>query len=149
MFFIVISCGIGSENDWVETDLMTHGLPVKVHAPLNVKVEKSKFSNSEEYSLKGTDGYGMNVLVVDATSSNPEKVCLELKKHVQKAKYFDDFVENNPDGFIYKIAVDSAHVVYGFRKVRIQGNKQIVFQNQYMSRLKENEARRLYESIPD
>jgi len=143
------ACASDGMSGWKETDLMSHGLPVKIKAPEDITVEKSLFSGSEEYQLSGTDGYGMNVLVADATSPNVSVIKTELKELVQNGKYFSDFIESPENGFIYKISIDSTHAVYGFRKIKIQGEKQIVFQNQYMSKLSEEKARQLFNSIPD
>ena len=144
-----IACSSDSASDWKEQDFMKHGLPVKFKAPDNVQVSKSNFSGSEEFKLTGSSDYGMNVMVLAATSSDASRVKSELESLVKEGKYFTRFVENESDGFIYQITVDSVHSVYGFRKVKIQGGKQVVFQNPYMSKLTEEQARKLYKAVSE
>ena len=128
---------------------MQYGLPVKIQAPANIEVNRSPFSGSEEFQLTGPKDYGMTVLVLDATTPNATEVKSELEELVKRGKYFSDFIVSEDDGFVYRISIDSLHAVYGFRKVKIQGGKQIIFQNPYMSKLTEEQARRLYTSLPE
>ena len=143
-----IACSSDPSAKWQETDLMQYGLPVKIKAPANIEVNRSPFSGSEEFQLSGPKNYGMTVLMLDATTPNTREVKAELEDLVKKGKYFSDFVISEDDGFVYRIAIDSLHAVYGFRKVKIQGGKQIIFQNPYMSKLSEEQALRLYQSLP-
>ncbi len=142
-------CSNDPTSKWKETDLMQYGLPVKIMAPADIEVTRSPFSGSEEFKLTGPRGYGMNVLVLDATSPDVGEVKTELENLIKKGRYFSDFVQSDNNGFVYKITIDSLHSVFGFRKVKIQGGKQIVFQNQYMSKLTQEQAQQLYTSIPD
>lgn len=144
----LVGCAADKQEDWKLTDLMSHGLPVKVMAPNDLKVTKSSLGGSQEYNLHCPDGYGMNILVMEATSGNAESTIAELRDIIEQGKYFDSIVESTKDGFIYKMSVSDNHAVYGFRKVQIQGDKQFVFQNPYMSKLSLDEAKRLYKAAP-
>ena len=154
LFFVVFTlliaaCSSESSNGWKEVDFMKDGLPVKIKAPANVKVTKSNFSGSEEFKLTGADNYGMSVLVLEATNSDVNQVKSDLEALVKKGRYFNQFVQNDAHGFVYQIMIDSTRSVYGFRKIKIQGEKQIVFQNPYMSKLTKEEAIQLYEAVSD
>ena len=149
ILFLFVSCSGDPSSRWQETDLMQYGLPVKIQAPANIEVNRSPFSGSEEFQLTGPKDYGMTVLVLDATTPNATEVKSELEELVKRGKYFSDFIVSEDDGFVYRISIDSLHAVYGFRKVKIQGGKQIIFQNPYMSKLTEEQARRLYTSLPE
>jgi hypothetical protein len=146
---LILGCTANDAERWSETDLMSHGLPLKIEAPADLEVTRSLFSGSEEFKLSGAKGYGMNVLVLEATTDNESLVKSELESLVERGKYFNKFVESENNGFVYQITIDSLHSVFGFRKVKIQGGKQFVFQNPYMSRLTEEEAKKLYNSIPN
>ena len=145
---LLIGCKADTDS-WQETDLMSHGLPVKIDAPADLEVTKSLFSGSEEFKLSGASGYGMNVLVLEASLPSESVVKSELESIVARGKYFNKFIESEDNGFVYQITTDSVHSVFGFRKVKIQGGKQYVFQNPYMSRLTEDQAKKLYHSIPN
>ena len=145
---VIVGCATDGQERWAETDLMSHGLPLKIQAPSDLEVTRSLFSGNEEFKLSGSNGYGMNVLVLEATTDKESLVKSELESLVERGKYFNKFVQSEENGFVYQITIDSLHSVFGFRKVKIQGGKQYVFQNPYMSRLTEEEAMKLYNSIP-
>lgn len=150
-FFIgvfAMSCSSNQNEKWKLTDLMSHGLPLKVKAPADLKVTKSSLGGSQEYKLYCDQGYGMNILVMDATSGDVQSAITELEEIIKQGKYFDSIVESTKDGFIYKMTVTENHSVFGFRKVQIQGDKQYVFQNPYMSKLTEGEAKELFDAVP-
>ncbi len=125
-----IGCQRNAQSNWVETDMMEYGLPIKIKGPENLDVNKSKFMQGQEvFSIRGEDHYNIEVWSSDAQSSDVGVVKSELLDIVQRNKYFKKIVHDYPEGFIYYNEIDSLNSWYGLRKVKIQGTKQFIFQN--------------------
>lgn len=148
LFFLIAGCA-DDHASWKETDMMKYGLPIKMKVPEGVEVLKSSVANSDEFKLTGPEGFGMTILMEDASTSDAAKAKGELEKIIKDGRYFDGFIRNEPNGFVYQLTIDSTRTAFCFRKVKIQGGKQIIFQNPYMSKLSEEQALSYYEAIPD
>jgi hypothetical protein len=154
LFFIAITlsitaCKVDSTNNWNEVDLLAYGIPIKINAPEKFEVKKTTFSSHDNFTIKGDNNYSMEIFVSDATVNEPMTIKKELLEFTQGNKFFSELVLDQDNGFIYKLVIDSSNVFYGFRKVKIQGSSQYVFQNPIMSQYDEVMARSLFESIPD
>lgn len=144
---LILSCQ-REGNNWVEKDLMSEGLPIKIKAPEDLEVKKANFGGSQEYDLKSnSDYYQLSVMVNDATTSDESMISRQLMKLISEGKYFDEIVMENPDGFIYRLSPDSTRQVYGFRRVHIQGGKMYIFQSPIISRLNQAQAKAIYEAV--
>ena len=144
-FFFCMSCGKEKHQDWIETDLLEFGVPVKILTPKDVDIKTSQIKGSIVLS-KGKD-YGLDVYSSDATVISETEIKGELMAIVKDMRFFDSIIQEENNGFVYKLTIDSINTSYGFRKVMIQGSNQIIFQNAIMSSLDEEQAKLIYESL--
>ena len=110
-----------------ELDLLSYGMPIVIKAPENALIEKMDLVVSTDITVKKGDFF-LQIFESNASSRDIEAIKSRLLGEAQGNRYFQKVVHEEPDGFIYESAIDSSYVTYDFRRVRIQGDKEYVFQ---------------------
>ena len=130
LVYCVTSTGCSDESQddhLVEMELMAHGMPIVIKAPEDALIETMDLVLQKDLTIKKGD-YFVQIFESDATTYNIAEIKSRLLGEVQSNKYYQKIITEDPDGFIYQTAIDSSYINYGFRRVRIQGDKEYVFQ---------------------
>lgn len=129
-----------------ELDLMKDGLPIKIKAPLDAKVEMSDMVVMKDVTVK-KDDYYLQIFSSDAMVRDISKIKEEKLAEVKSKPSFSKIIQDDEHGFIYeKLRIDST-TNYDFRHVRIQGDKQYIFQTGLIGKFSEQDVRNMYESV--
>ena len=148
LLFLVACQNTNSSSDMRSLDLLQYGIPMTIMAPDSVEVKSGSISFSKDVTIKGEEpGFDIQVFAYDATSMDNQVVKNEQLEQVKANRYFSKIVQDDPNGFIYEIALDSTSLNYGFKYVRVQGDREYIFQNGMVGSFSLEEATKMYEAV--
>ena len=135
--------GEPKDADLVEMDLLSYGMPIVIQAPEDALVETMDLVVQKDLTVK-KDDYFIQIFESSATTYDVPAIKSRLLSEVQGNRYFQKIITEDPDGFIYETAIDSSYVNYGFRRVRLQGDKEYVFQTGMRGKFPLEAVERMY-----
>ena len=144
------ACGNdGSRVDLVELDLLSEGMPIVIQAPADPLIESNTLGIYRVISVKKNPDYNVEIFESDATSRDIAAIKSRLLRDVQGHPYFQKVVTDEDRGFIYQTAVDSNYINYGFRYLKLQGDKEYVFQTGISGQYTLEQVEVMYSSVHD
>jgi len=144
--FLVFSCTEPAAK-LPEMDLMSKGLPIKIKAPEDVVVDVSDYGLMKDVTVKNDNNYYLQIFSSDAMTTDVKKIKSEKLKEVKSTDTFNKVVQDDEDGFIYEKFRSDSTINYDFRHVRLQGDKQYIFQTGLIGKFTEDEVRLMYQSV--
>lgn len=145
-FLLVISSCGPSGNNLVLTDLLPHGEAIKVMAPKDAKIIVENYGLLKDIIITDSMDYSLQIFISKTNTLNMEKALEDQKNIVNGARFFSKYIEENDQGFIYEKKVDD-DIRYDFRYIRIQADKQYIFQPSLSGGHSEEHVRKMYESL--
>ena len=142
----LLACG-SDEPQYREIDLLEHGIALTIVGPDSVDITTGELGDTKDVQVKGGDQYHIQIFASEANTTDVQTVKEELKEAVRENPYFNEIVEDKPDGFIYKTMVDSVNTNYGFRYVVLRGDREIVFQPALVGTFSLDEVKRMYRAV--
>jgi len=147
MIFILVSCAGTDMEDWVKLDLIEYDMPITVTAPPDPEIKTMDLLVQKDLTIKKGDNYYVQIFQSDASGTDAEKVKNALLKEVKNNPFFSKIVTESSDGFIYETLIDSTDFNYGFRHVKINGDKEYLFQTGLIGTFSLEDVNRMYSSI--
>jgi hypothetical protein len=144
---VLAACSNSPDSGWKEVNLIDHGIPLTIKAPENLEVERSKLAFQEDITIKGENGYDLQVFVSDAIVNSTEAAIQNHKELVSDNPFFSKYIQEDADGFIYQNQLDSTYTSFGFRYVKLMGGKEYVFQEAMMGTFEEEQIKAMYEGV--
>lgn len=126
IFVAMFACGKDQTNLKYK-DLLEYGVPIEILAPDSVTVFSSDMGIQKDVSLKGENGYDIQLFYSDAFRNQKDAV-EDLKEVIQANPYFKEIIEEAENGFIYSNQLDSSLVNYGFRYLVVKAGKEFIVQ---------------------
>ncbi len=142
--------GCASDKDQlklVELDLMAQGMPVVIMAPEDPVVSSKKLGVYRVASVKKGEEYHVDIYESDAVSRDKTQIKARLLDDVQSNPYFKKLIVEEESGFIYENAVDSNYINYGFRYLKLQGDKEYVYQTGLGKKFTLDQVEQMYEGV--
>lgn len=141
----LVACKSG-ESDWhlVEKNLLEYGVPIILQVPDSVEVKSIDWGIQKDISITGVPGYSLQIFSSRASTHNLEIAMKDLRQTVEDGVYFSKFVLEEPDGFIFEMMIDTL-INYDFRHLKIQGDKEYLFQAGMSETYTLPEAEKLYQ----
>jgi hypothetical protein len=124
----MIACQQDPTAEWEKQSLIEYGVPLKIMAPDSIEVRKSNLGGLQDITVKGPENFNLQIFASEVSSLNLSTLVSEQRNLVQEENYFRAFEEEWDAGFIYSMQIDSNTISYDFRHIRIQGDKQYIFQ---------------------
>ncbi len=150
VLFLLGACQSDPTSNLKPLNLLAHGIPITIMAPDSAKVRTMDLLVQKDITVRGEDGYDLQIFASDATSTDVTKIASELKGEVKNNPYFSKIVdESDPNGFIYETKLDSTSTSYGFQLVRVMGDREYIFQNALMGTFSKAEIQTMYEAVKD
>lgn len=153
IFFILIlalsfyGCESDPSADWTERNLIEYGVPLKIKAPDSIEVKKSSLAGMEDITIRGEDNYSLQIFAMETNTRDLNVLVSEQRSLVQEEDYFRAFEEEWDAGFIYSMEIDTNTISYDFRHIRIQGDKQYIFQAGMMDSHSLEQIKRLVAAV--
>lgn len=149
--FLLINHGCKEPNNRNQSglSLMKYGIPVTLNVSQDAVVSQSSAGNlGVDVSVKYGDDFNMHIFMTNAVSSNVAAVKQRLKEDAIANPYFIKMLEEFDDGFIFeKNSVNSFDKRYDFRRIKIQGDKEIIFQTGVTGEYDEKAIKKMYNAI--
>jgi hypothetical protein len=136
-----------SKSQFVELDLLSHGMPIVIRAPADPVIESLSLLVQKDLTVKKGTDYALQIYESDALVRNPAAIKARLLYEVQGNKYYQKIISDEDQGFIYQTAIDSSNINYGFRYFRLQGDKEYVFQSALGGRFTLEAIQDMYDSV--
>ena len=131
----------------MELDLMSYEMPIVIQAPADAEIKKMDLIVQKDITVKSGEAYYVQIFESDMSSNDPNSIKEELLKDVQENPYFSELISEEANGFIYKTMIDSTQENYGFRYVRLQGNKEYTFQTGMIGLFSLDQVKSMYEAV--
>ncbi|MFK8102746.1 MAG: hypothetical protein AB8G15_09485 [Saprospiraceae bacterium] len=147
---IIFACQQESASGLKPKSLLTWGIPLKVMAPDSLTVKKSKLGQLEDITLMGHDEFSNYNLQIFARNAPTIEVATAKKEQLENAKgnpFFTKVVEEEENGFIFEKQLDSTRVNYDFRYIRIQGDREYVFQTSLIGSFSKEDVKMMYQAV--
>lgn len=145
--FAFMLFGCKSETPKTELDLLEYGLPISIQAPNDPNITIDDLGFWKDVSVKKGDDYFVQIIASDAATIDVNKVKQDQLKSVMDAPFFSKIVEEDTNGFIYEKKIDENNINYDFRFVKIQGDKEYIFQTGLIGTFTEDQVKSMYNSV--
>lgn len=144
----IAACQPENAGGWKPKDLLSYGLPITILAPDSVEIKSSDLGGLlQDVTIRGGDNYYIQIYASDAETNDIAKLKADQLSEVKANRYFSRIVREEEDGFIYENKIDSSNTHYGFRYIRVQGDKEYVFQTGLTSIFGLEQVDQMYEAV--
>ena len=147
--FVIMGCQSAKKESLKSLDLLQYGMPISIMVPDTVDIKKQSMLFQDELHITGEDNYNMVISMNDAVSLDQGKIKSEKLKGIKDHRYFFRIVEESDAGFIYENRIDSNHTSFGFNVIKIQGDKEYLFENGRAGMFSLEEATRMYQAVTE
>jgi len=145
---LMMDCKPASPTDgYQDLDLMSYGLPIKIKAPENAKVEFDNMGFVQDVTIQGDDNFYIQLQGGTATTTDIASIKAEYLNSIKNSKYFSKIIEEGDAGFIYEKDLGDGNLNYDFRYIRVQGDKEYIFQRGLVGKYTIEEVKTMYESV--
>ena len=145
--FIWIACNSDGKEDLQPLDLLKYGVPVTIMAPDSADVKTMDLGIMQDVTIRKGEDYYVQVFASSATSNSVADMKADQISALKESEFFSQIIEEEENGFIYETKVDSTTLNYGFRHLRIQGDKEFVFQTGLIGIFTLDEVKRMYNAV--
>lgn len=129
-------------------NLLQYGIPITIMAPDSAKVVAGSLSFSQDITVKSpADNYDVQIFAYDATTTDLSSVKASHLAEVKSNAYFSKIVEEEEAGFIYATVFDSTATNYGFKYLKIQGDKEYIFQTGLVGNFGLEDVKLMYDAV--
>lgn len=143
--FLITACG-EPKASFPDLDLMKHGLPIKIKAPLDAEVKMTDMLLMKDVTVK-KDDYYLQIFSSDAMTTDVAKIKADKLNEVKSKSSFSKVIQDDPNGFIFAKMRSDSTTNYDFRHIRLQGDKQYIFQTGLIGKFSEQEVKNMYQSV--
>ena len=143
----VLGCKNAPLSDLEDISLLQYGVPFSIKAPSDASVQKASLGIYEDITIKAGEDYQVQLLVSDATTVDPTVIKTDLLEDIKRNPFFAELIEETDNGFVYKKQIDSSSTNYSFRHIRIQGDKEYIFQPTLVGQFSLEEIKAMYQAV--
>ncbi len=144
----LFACQNTSNTTLKSLDLLQYGIPITIMAPDSAKVVAGSLSFSQDITIKSpADKYDVQIFAYDATTTDLSTVKASHLAEAKSNAYFSEIIEEEDAGFIYSTVFDSTSTNYGFKYLKIQGDKEYIFQTGLVGTFGLDDVKMMYEAV--
>ncbi|MBK9152061.1 MAG: hypothetical protein IPM26_14205 [Saprospiraceae bacterium] len=149
MLIFSSGCGNKSAKHDASLSLMKYGIPVSLAVAADAEViTGNNTGKSVDVHVKHGEDFHMHIFQTEAVTNDISYLVQKQKEQVSSNPFFIKFVEEYPDGFIYeKYKADESGKCYDFKKIKLQGTQEIIFECAITFESDEKNIKRMYQSI--
>jgi hypothetical protein len=146
--FGLFACQKSSKTNFKSLDLLQYGIPLTIMAPDSAKVISGSLSFSQDITVKSEeDNFDLQIFAYDATTTDLAAVKASHLAEVKNNAYFSKIIEEEDTGFIFETVFDSTTTNYGFKYLRIQGDKEYIFQTGLVGMFTLEDVKAMYNAV--
>ena len=147
LMLVLAACKKETATDFVELDLLSYGMPIVIKAPSDPEIKTMDLVLSKDITVTKGKDFNLQIFESDADTRDIGAIKSRLLNEVRNNPYFDTILADNKAGFIYRSQIDSTYTNYGFRYIRIQSDKEYVFQQGLRGKFTEADVERMYQAV--
>lgn len=144
--FFMVSCKADPLSDMKKTELMSHGFPIAMYVPEGAIINKTDLGVMQDLTIKAGDNYYVQIFSSDLLTLDKKVVLNEKLVEAKSHRFFSKIISEEEDGFIFEKNVDGI-LNYDFRYIKIQGDKEYVFQTGLVGNYSEEDVKAMYASV--
>jgi len=144
---IAAACQTETEPALKPLDLLQYDIPITIMAPDSAIVKTMDLGVMKDVSVKKGDDYYIQIYASEASTNDLARVKADQLAEVKKNPYFSKIIEEEETGFIYEMVYDSLNTYYGFRHIRLQGDKEFIFQTGLVGMFSLEDAKQMFEAV--
>jgi len=145
---LVMSCKPADPLEaYDDLDLMSYGLPIKIKAPKGAEVESDNLGFIQDVRIKGDENFYVQIMGGTATTTDIASIKSEYLTSLKNDKYFSKIVEEDEAGFIYEKDLGDGNLNYDFRYIRVQGDKEYIFQRGLVGKYSIEDIKKMYSAV--
>jgi hypothetical protein len=138
------SCRDKVPSSWNYVSLLKYDIPLNIQAPDDAEFKRTNFHIMNDLVIHSDDeNYHLQIFSTKASEVLKDKIIAQKKISARKNPYFERFIEESEDGFIFMRKIDD-YVNYDFRYIKLIGNREITFQAPMIGQFDEETIRRMY-----
>ena len=88
VLFLLGACQSDPTSNLKPLNLLEHGIPITILAPDSAKIRTMDLLVQKDITVKGEDGYDLQIFASDATSTDVSKIASELKARLRTILIF-------------------------------------------------------------
>lgn len=143
---LFITCKSDGTKGYDSTDLLSHGMPIKIKAPAGAEIKSSDLGIMKDVSVKSGDHFYVQIFSSEATVLDAKQIADRLKEELKQETYFDGIVLEENHGFIFKKKFGDREN-YDFRYVKVQGDSEFTYQTGMIGNFSEEDVKSMYAAI--
>lgn len=143
----LFACKQDPSSDWEEVDLLKHGMPVTIKAPIDAEVKVQDLGIWKDVTIQKDKDFYIQIICSDATLIDIAQLKANKLKEVEDGKFFSKIVEEKEDGFIFEKKITDTRINYDFRRVKVVGDKEYTYQTGLIGLFTEDQVRAMYNAI--
>jgi hypothetical protein len=150
LLFIVglcFSCKQDPSSGFVERDLMSNGIPIKIKAPPEAEVKMEDYGFLKDVTVKKGEDFYIQIIESDASNYDVKALKQESLDEVKTAAFFSQILSEEEQGFIYEKKIDEETYNYDFRYIKIQGDKVYTFQRGLIGTFTQEQVEMMYNAV--
>jgi len=144
----ISACGGDSSTGNLQTlSLLEYGIPGEIKAPLDAEINTMDFGAMKDITVKKGDDYSVQIYASDATTLSLADVKAQQLGLLKQNPYFEKVITEEDNGFIYENKVDSTTFNYGFRYIKLQADKEYIYQTGLIGSFTKEQVQTMYDSV--
>jgi len=144
----LFACQNNATTKLKELNLLQYNIPITIMAPDSAKVVAGSLSFSQDITIKSPeDNFDLQIFAYDATTTDLATVKASHLAEVKSNAYFSKIIEEEEAGFIYSMVYDSTATNYGFKYLKIQGDKEYIFQTGLVGNFGLDDVKIMYQAV--
>ncbi len=144
---LIAACQTETEPALKPLDLLQYDIPITIMAPDSATVKTMDMGVLKDVSIKKGEDYYIQIYASQASTNDVARVKADQLAEVKNNPYFSKIIEEEDSGFIYEMVIDSSNTNYGFRHIRLQGDKEFIFQTGLVGMFSLEEVKRMLNAV--
>lgn len=140
------SCKSDPLSDMKKTELMSYGFPIAMYVPEGAIINKTDLGVMQDLTVKAGDNYYVQIFSSDLLTLDKKLIMNEKLVEAKSHRFFSKIISEEEDGFIFEKNTDGL-INYDFRYIKIQGDKEYVFQTGLVGNYTEEDVKAMYASV--
>jgi len=145
ILMLLVSCK--ESKPVAKLDLMKYGLPISLSAPEDAVIEADDMGVMQDVTIKSGEDYFVQIYGSDAVSVDAKAIFQDKKAEIEKGPFFNAIVLEEEAGMIYKKDLGNEVIDYDFVFVRVQGDKEYIYQTGLIGIFNEAQVKEMYNSV--
>ena len=143
---VILACQNEKTQPLKPLNLLQYGIPLTIMAPDSATIKKENWISQSGVTIKAKD-FDVQVWASEASVTDLPTLKASTLAEVEDERFFSRVVKEDPNGFLYENKIDSTTLYYGFRHIRVQGDRKYVIQNGLAGNFSLEQAEYMYDAI--